>query len=581
MYFNSKGDAEVTYDAIVVGSGISGGWAAKELAEKGLKTVVLERGRKVEHVKDYHTASMEAYDFPGNSEEPSLEEIKDYEVQHRTGYTTRRGHKHWFVKDTEHPFVEIKPFNWMRGYHLGGRSITWGRQSYRLSQMDFEANAKDGVAVDWPIRYEDLKPWYDYVETFIGVSGQNEGLKQLPDGKYLPPMEMNAVERKFKAGVAGNFGGRMVTIGRTAHKTGDLAHKQTPARGNCQFRNRCMRGCPYGAYFSSLSSTLPVAEQTGNLTIVCNSIVSEVIYDPETKQAKGVRVIDALTKETREVYAKVIFLNASAIATASILLNSRSDRFPNGLGNDSGELGHNIMDHHLGVGASGEFEGFDDMYYTGRRPNGIYVPRFRNIDAESMRKDYIRGFGYQGSASREGWYKVIREMKLGKELMEGLQTPGRWTMGIGGFGECLPNHENYMFLDHDNLDPFGMPMIKIDAAWRENELTMRKDMAASAAEMLEAAGGKNVSEYESINENDKKNRAMGIGIHEMGTARMGKDPKTSVLNKYNQVHTCKNVYVTDGAAMTSAGCQNPSLTYMALTARAADHAVEELKKMNL
>jgi choline dehydrogenase-like flavoprotein len=330
-----------------------------------------------------------------------------------------------------------------------------------------------------------------------------------------------------------------------------------------------------------LSSTLPVAEQTGNLTIVCNSIVSEVIYDPETKQAKGVRVIDALTKETREVYAKVIFLNASAIATASILLNSRSDRFPNGLGNDSGELGHNIMDHHLGVGARGEFEGFDDMYYTGRRPNGVYVPRFRNIDADSMRKDYIRGFGYQGGASREGWYKVIREMKLGKELMESLQTPGRWTMGIGGFGECLPNHENYMFLDHDNLDPFGMPTIKIDAEWKENELIMRKDMAASAAEMLEAAGGKNVSEYETIDENDKKNRAMGIGIHEMGTARMGKDPKTSVLNKYNQVHTCKNVYVTDGAAMTSAGCQNPSLTYMALTARAANHAVEELKKMNL
>ncbi|GLR19630.1 GMC oxidoreductase [Portibacter lacus] len=581
MYFNSKGDEEVTYDAIVVGSGISGGWAAKELAEKGLKTIVLERGRKVEHIVDYTTASMEKWDFKGNTERPTQEQLKDYEVQARSGYTVNQGHSHWFVKDTEHPFVEVKPFNWMRGYHLGGRSITWGRQSYRLSEMDFEANAKDGTAVDWPIRYADMKPWYDYVETHIGVSGQNEGLAQLPDGKYLPPMEMNCVEQKFKKGVAGNFGGRMVTMGRTAHLTGQLSHNKTSKRGQCQFRNRCMRGCPYGAYFSSLSSTLPVAEQTGNLTIVCNSIVAGVIYDPETNKAKGVRVIDALTKETREVYAKIIFLNASAIATASILLNSKSERFPNGLGNDSGELGHNIMDHHLGVGARGEFEGFQDKYYKGRRPNGVYVPRFRNIDNASMRKDYIRGFGYQGGASREGWYKVVKEMKLGKELMESLQTPGYWTMGIMGFGECLPDHRNKMFLDEDNLDPFGMPMIHIDAEWQENELIMRNDMATSAAEMLEAAGAKNVSTYETINNNDKKNRAMGIGIHEMGTARMGRDPKTSVLNKYNQIHACQNVYITDGAAMTSAGCQNPSLTYMALTARAADHAVSELKKMNL
>jgi len=391
---------------------------------------------------------------------------------------------------------------------------------------------------------------------------------------------MNVVEKKFKKGVAENFGGRMITIGRTAHKTGDLSHNKTPSRGNCQFRNRCMRGCPYGAYFSSLSSTLPVAEKTGNLTIVCNSIVSEVIYDPETKKAKGVRVIDAITKETREVFAKIIFLNASAIASASILLNSKSERFPNGLGNDSGELGHNIMDHHLGVGARGEFSEFNDKYYTGRRPSGIYVPRFRNIDSASKRKDFIRGFGYQGGASREGWYKVIREMKLGRELMESLQSPGQWTMGIGGFGECLPDHRNHMYLDHDKLDPFGMPMINIDAEWQENEIIMRKDMATSAAEMLEAAGAKNVQEFDGIEDNGRKNRAMGIGIHEMGTARMGRDPKTSVLNKYNQVHSCKNVFMTDGAAMTSASCVNPSLTYMALTARAANHAVDELKTIH-
>lgn len=581
MYFNSKGNEEVTYDAIVVGSGISGGWAAKELSQAGLKTIVLERGRKVEHIADYHTASMETWDFPGNSENASIEEHKDYEVQKRTGYTTRRGHRHWFVKDTEHPFVEIKPFNWMRGYHLGGRSITWGRQSYRLSEMDFRANAVDGIGVDWPIGYDDMKPWYDYVETFIGVSGKNEGLKQLPDGKFLKPMEMNCVEEKFKVDLAANFGGRMVTQGRTAHVTSPLTHKDSPGRGICQYRNRCMRGCPYGAYFSSLSSTLPYATKTGNLTIACNSIVSEVIYDPETKKAKGVRVIDALTKETREVYAKIIFLNASAIASASIMLNSRSERFPNGLGNDSGELGHNIMDHHLGVGARGNFDGFEDKYYTGRRPSGLYIPRFRNIDKASKRNDYIRGFGYQGGASRQGWYKVIKELAIGNDLMKSLQTPGEWTMGFGGFGECLPDHSNKMWLDHDKLDPFGMPMVTIDAEWKENELIMRKDMASSCAEMLETAGAKNVQEYESINDNDKKNRAMGIGIHEMGTARMGRDPKTSVLNKFNQVHTCENVFVTDGAAMTSAGCQNPSLTYMAMTARAANHAVEELKKMNL
>ena len=581
MYFNSKGNEEVTYDAIVVGSGISGGWAAKELAESGLKTIVLERGRKVEHILDYTTASMENWDFPGNSQNSSIEELKGYEVQKRTGYTTRRGSKHWFVKDSDHPFVEIKPFNWMRGYHLGGRSLTWGRQSYRLSEMDFEANAKDGVAVDWPIRYDDIKSWYDYVETHIGVSGQNEGIAQLPDGKFLPPMDMNNVEKKFRGAVASNFGGRMVTVGRAAHLTAPLSHNKTKGRGQCQYRNRCIRGCPYGAYFSSLSSTLPVAEQTGNLTIACNSIVSEIIYDPETQKAKGVRVIDALTKETREVFAKIIFCNASAIASAAILLNSKSERFPNGLGNDSGELGHNIMDHHLGVGARGEFEGFDKEYYKGRRPNGLYIPRFRNLDKKSERKDYIRGFGYQGRASREGWYKAIKELRLGKELMESLHTPGKWTLGFGGFGECLPDHDNKMWLDDSKLDPFGMPMVTIDAEWKENELSMRKDMADSVAEMIEAAGAVNVQTYESINDNDKKNRAMGIGIHEMGTARMGKDPKTSVLNKWNQVHTCKNVFITDGAAMTSAGCQNPSLTYMALTARAANYAVEELKKMNL
>ncbi len=577
MYFNSQGDNEVTYDAIVVGSGISGGWAAKELAEKGLKVIVLERGRKIEHIIDYATANMDPWDFPNQMEESSPEELKDYEVQKRTGYTVKRSSRHFFVKDSEHPFVEIKPFNWMRGYHLGGRSLTWGRHSYRWSEMDFLSNSQDGYGVEWPIGYADLKPWYDYVESFIGVSGQNEGIPQLPDGKFLPPIELNCVETKVRGKIAENFGGRMMTVGRVAHVTGPLK-----GRNQCQFRNRCIRGCPYGAYFSSLSSTLPVATQTGNLTIVCNSIVSEIIYDPESKKAKGVSVIDTNTKETREVFAKIIFCNASAIATASILLNSKSDRFPNGLGNDSGELGHNIMDHHLGVGAQGEFEGFDDKYYKGRRPGGVYIPRFRNLDKTSHREDYLRGFGYQGSASREGWYKVIKEMKMGAELKSALQTPGIWTFGIGGFGECLPYHENKMYLDHKNLDPFGMPKIVVDAEWKENEMKMRKDMQDSASEMIEASGGKNIVPYDRLEGNPHTLvGAIGIGIHEMGTARMGKDPKTSVLNKYNQLHKVKNVFVTDGACMSSAACQNPSLTYMALTARAANHAVSELKKMNL
>jgi choline dehydrogenase-like flavoprotein len=566
MNLNTKAKAQNTYDAIVVGTGISGGWAAKELTEKGLKTLVLERGRMVNHIEDYPTTNLNPWELP-NGDRLTAEEMKDYKVQQRTGYTMRQATKHWWVKDTEHPYTEVKRFDWIRGYHVGGRSLLWGRQSYRLSEMDFEANAKDGYGVDWPIRYADLAPWYDHVESFIGVSGQNEGLPQLPDGKFLPAMEYNCLEKHVKDKVAENFTDRMITMGRVANLS-----QNHNGRSKCQNRNLCSRGCPFGAYFSSQSSTLPAAVATGNMTLRPNSIVTEVLYDKDTKKATGVRVLDAETLETTEYYAKIVFLNASTLNSTWILMNSISEAFPNGMGNGSGELGHNLMDHHFRVGADGDYDGFEDMYYYGKRPNGIYVPRFRNI--ETQREDYLRGFGYQGGASRNGWQNAVAELGVGKQLIEDVSTPGNWRMGLMGFGECLPYHENKITMNKDLLDKFGQPTLNIDCEFKENEISMRKDMAASAVEMLESAGLTNINTYD-----DKG--GPGLGIHEMGTARMGKDAKTSVLNKWNQLHEVSNVFVTDGAAMTSAGCQNPSLTYMALTARAADFAVKELKKRNL
>ncbi len=559
------------FDAIVVGTGVSGGWAAKELCEKGLKTLVLERGRMVKHIEDYPTMHNDPWDYPAG--DLITKETRERQgKQSRTGYTTTESNKHFFVDDIDHPYNEDQPFDWMRGYHVGGRSLMWGRQSYRLSDFDFEANLKDGIAVDWPIRYKDIAPWYDYVEDYIGVSGENLGLPQLPDGKFLKPMEMNCLEEHVKESLSNNYNDRVMTIGRTAHITEGT--KPGSGRSSCQYRNRCMRGCPFGAYFSSVTSTLPAAEATGNMTLRPNSIVHEVIYDDSSQRATGVRVIDAETKETIEFKAKVIFLCASAVASASILMQSTSSRFPNGLGNDSGELGHNIMDHHLGVGAYGTFEGLEDKYYTGRRPNGIYIPRFRNLGGATDRKDFIRGYGYQGGASRSSTGVQSAEMAFGASFKEEILKPGQWTMSLGGFGEILPYHENRMYLDYDKKDQWGLPTVTFEATIKENELNMRKDMMEQAVEMLEKAGLKNVGSYDS-------GYSIGLGIHEMGTARMGRDPKTSVLGAYNQIHAVPNVYVTDGAAMTSAGNQNPSLTYMALTARAASHAVEQLKNNNL
>lgn len=568
MTVNLQTKKEV-YDAIVIGSGIAGGWAAKELCEKGLKTLVLERGRDVKHVADYPTMNMDPWDLP-NRDRVAAEEMKNYPVQSRTGYTIRESTKHWWVNDLENPYSEVKPFDWIRGYHVGGRSLLWGRQSYRWSDIDFSANARDGHGVDWPIRYKDLESWYTYVESFAGISGQAEGLPQLPDGEFLPPMEMNCLEKHVKQRIENKFKDRIMTIGRNANLTRD--HN---GRGACQYRNRCMRGCPYGGYFSSNASTLPAAVKTGNMTLRPYSIVTEIIFDDATQKAKGVRILDSETGETIEFFSRIIFCCASTLGSTSVLLNSTSDRFPDGLGNDSGELGHNLMDHHFKVGAAGIYEGFEDKYYKGRRANGIYIPRFRNISKATERKDYIRGFGYQGSASRTNWAAEIRELGYGSDFKADLFEPGPWRMGIGAWGEHLPYHENKITLNHDIKDKYGMPTLTIDCGFKDNEWTMRKDAEASAAEMLEEAGLKNITTF-----NDES-CAPGNCIHEMGTARMGRDPKTSVLNKWNQVHAVPNVFVTDGAAMASSACQNPSLTYMALTARAANYAVEALKRGDL
>ncbi len=566
MNLNLKAKKDNTYDAIVVGSGISGGWAAKELCEKGLKTLVLERGKNVRHIVDYPTMYKAPWELP-YADELTQDQIKNYPVQKRTGYTLLQSTKHWFVNDLENPYTEVKRFDWIRGYHVGGRSLMWGRQCYRWSDLDFEGNLKDGVGVDWPIRYKDIEPWYDYVESFIGVSGSREGIPQLPDGKFQPPMEMNSLEEYVAGKVNSNFNDRKMIIGRTANLTAPR-----PGRTKCQYRNLCIRGCPFGAYFSSNSSTIPAAVATGNMTLRPFSIVTDIIYDKEKKRAKGVRILDANTLKTEEFYSKIIFVNASTIATAFILLNSTSPEFPEGFGNTSGAVGHNLMDQHSGAGAEGDFDGFEDRYYKGRRPNGIYIPRFRNV--KEKRKDYIRGFGYQGGASRDNWRSGIAEMSIGQDLKNKLTHPGIWRMGMGAFGECLPYDTNRVTVNKDVHDKYGLPIPKIDCTFRENELTMRKDMVASAVEMLEAAGLKNVKPFDDPG-------APGLSIHEMGTARMGKDPKTSVLNKWNQMHDVQNVFVTDGACMASTACQNPSLTYMALTARACDYAVKEIKKGNL
>ena len=558
--------ANEAYDAIVVGSGISGGWAAKELTEKGLRVLLLERGPNVEHIKDYKSATVPPWEVPHRGRR--TQELLDKHPVLQRDYVLNELNLDWWAHESDSPYVEEKPFNWFRGYQVGGRSLLWGRQSYRWSEMDFEANAKDGIAVDWPIRYKDIAPWYSYVEKFIGVSGSKEGLDVLPDGEFQPPMPMNCVEEAGTAKIKDHYkGARNWIIGRPANITQPL-----PGRPGCQYRNKCSLGCPFGGYFSTQASTLPAAMATGKLTLRPWSIVRKLVYDKDSQKATGVEVVDGQTNETIEFSAKIIFLCASTIASTAILMRSATDIWPGGLGSSSGELGHNIMDHHFRLGASGTYEGFDDKYYFGKRPTGLYIPRFRNVNGD--KRDYIRGFGYQGGASRSGWSRDVAELGLGGPMKDALTEPGPWSMGITAFGEILPYHDNLIKLSDTVKDKWGMEALVMSAEIKENEQKMRVDMMNDAAEMLEVAGFKNVKTFDN-------GYTFGNGIHEMGTARMGRDPKTSVLNGNNQVWDAKNVFVTDGACMTSAAAQNPSLTYMALTARAAAFAVEELKKQNL
>jgi len=558
-------DNQYHYDAIVVGSGISGGWAAKELTEKGLKVLMLERGRNIEHITDYINAGKEAWDFPHRNQLPrAIKPMFDSRVSMGESTVSMYANKH------DSPYTEIKPFAWVRGYHVGGRSLLWGRQSYRLAPIDFEANAREGIAVDWPIRYDDLAPWYDHVERFAGIAGTVEGLDVLPDGQFLSPIPLNVVEKDVAARLRTAFGGtRRLIHARVAHIT---ENRPEHGRTSCQYRNQCDHGCPYGGYFSTQSATLPAAIKTGNLTLRPFSIVKEIMYDKDKKRARGVEIIDAENGQICQYTASVIFLNASTFNSTWLLMNSATDVWPGGLGSSSGELGHNVMDHHHMCGASGRVEGYEDRYYYGRRPCGFYIPRFRNVGGD--RRDYLRGFGYLGAASRLGWQREIAELNIGAELKEALTVPGEWAIGLWGFGEMLPHHDNMIRLDHEHKDPWGLPVLAMDAAMGENEFTMREDIMAAGVETLEAAGVKDVHGYSG-------NYTVGQGVHEMGTARMGRDPKTSVLNRYNQVWDAPNVYVTDGACMTSGSCVNPSLTYMALTARAADHAIRELKAGNL
>lgn len=565
--FNIDAEKEVTYDAIVIGSGISGGWAAKELCEKGLKTLVLERGRIVEHVTDYPTMNLDSWDMELRGG-LTPEEKQKHHIGMRTGFIGKDT-EHFWANDEENPYTEVKPFMWVRAHQMGGRSLLWGKQAYRWSDLDFKANATDGHGVDWPIRYKDIESWYTYVEKFAGISGEALGLPQLPDSHFLPPMELNCVEKHVKQRIEKDFPGRNMIIGRVAHLTEPLN-----GRGKCQYRNRCSRGCPYGAYFSSNAVTLPAANATGNLTIRPYSIVQSIIYDEKLGKATGVRIIDAETNEAIEYKAKIIFCNASTLGSTQILLNSKSSRFENGFGNDSGELGHNLMDHTYRIGAVGKVEGFDDKYYKGRRPNGIYIPRYVNLEGGPQSDKFVRGFGFQGGGGRVGAQTPEGQDAFGADYKDGLMKPGPWEFFITGFSECLPYHENQVYLNSEVTDKWGQPTLSIDAEFKENELALNRQIKIDAVEMLEKAGLKDVFGFD-------KEHYPGYGIHEMGTARMGRDPKTSVLNGFNQVHAAKNVFVTDGACMTSSSCVNPSLTYMALTARAADHAVSELNKRNL
>jgi len=553
------------FDAIVIGSGITGGWAAKELTEQGLETLVLERGRDVKHAEDYTTTFKAPWDFKYNKF-ISREDREQYYIQSKK-YNFDAGSKPFFVNDKEHPYSQPvdKPYRWFRGYQTGGKSLIWGRGSYRFGDLDFEANLKDGVGVDWPIRYKDLAPWYDHVEKFIGVCGSLENIPHFPDGRFLPPFDLNHAEKIIKERIESHYNDRRLIANRAAHLT-KADPGQFKGRHQCQSRNMCHTGCPFGAYFSSNSSTLPAAYDTGRLTFKAHAIVASIIYDEKKDKAVGVRVIDERTNETTEYFARVIFLCASALASTGILLNSKTSRFPDGLGNSSGVLGHYLMDHHKNVSSQGILEGYSDKIYKGYRPASVNIPRFRNVNGQEM--DFLRGYAIWGAASREGIN--ASKVGVGHKFKESLTTPGPWKMKLNAYGESLPNYNNKVELDNEHKDKWGLPLLKITAEYGDNEMKMREDMKEQVGELLEVAGLKNVK----VNEGPA---IQGDSVHEMGTARMGRDPGTSFLNSYNQCHDIPNLFVTDGSCMTSSGYMSPSLTYMALTARACDHAVKQMK----
>ncbi|RDV16026.1 GMC family oxidoreductase [Pontibacter diazotrophicus] len=560
---------DMTYDAIVIGSGISGGWAAKELTGHGLKTLVLERGKDVKHIKDYPTTTKNPWEFEHRGQLPL--EVKNQNPIISKCYAFYEGTEHFFVKDAEHPYVQEKPFDWIRGYQVGGKSLLWARQTQRWSDFDFEGPARDGFAVDWPIRYADIAPWYSYVEKFAGISGNRDGVPQLPDGEFLPPHEMNCVETFFQKQVAQKYKDRQVIMGRAAHITKPQPIHLEQGRAQCQHRTICERGCPFGGYFSSNASTIPWAARTGNLTLRPDSVVHSIIYDDEKGKATGVRVIDANTKEVMEFYAKIIFVNAAALNTNLILLNSTSKRFPNGLGNDNGLMGKYVGFHNYRARVSAEYDGHLDSTTDGRRPNSPYIPRFRNVHKQET--GFLRGYAAGFNARRNN---VTNQDGLGESLKNSLLNPslGGWSVGSHMMGETIPKESNYVALDKSQKDPYDMPQLKVSIDYDENDEKMTKDYMEQMTEMFTNAGFKNIQAKDS-------KQAPGLDIHEMGGVRMGKDPKTSLLNKWNQLHECKNVFVTDGASMTSTSTQNPSLTYMAFTARAVDFAVKEMKKMNL
>jgi choline dehydrogenase-like flavoprotein len=556
------------FDAIVVGSGISGGWVAKELCERGFRTLVIERGRHVNHKTDYLDFAA-PWEVPNRGMVPEEEVAEHYAVQSQC-YAFNSATKQWWVRDSEHPYEtpEERPYTWIRGYHLGGRSITWGRQTYRWSDYDFNANRQDGHGVDWPLRYADLSPWYDRVERFAGIAGANEGLEQLPDGQFLPPMDLNCIEVAFKQKIEAEYPTRRITAGRCAHLTEPTAEHIALGRGPCQLRSHCERGCGYGAYFSSLSATLPAARNTGNLTIVTDAIVERLDYDHAKKRVSGVRVIDANTRQGRSYQARAVFLCASTLNTAQILLASQSEYFPNGLANRSGAVGRYLMDHVVGIGAAGTHPGFLDRYYYGRRPTGFYLPRYINI-TETQKVDFVRGFGFQGYSGRSTWCRAQNEPGVGDELKKRLRSPGRWEMQLIGFGEMLPRADNRVTLHAFRKDRWGLPLLHIDCTHGENERRIAERANQDAVQMLIAAGFENVAPLGNV-------KPPGHSVHEMGTARMGRDPTTSVLNGRNQAHDLPNLFITDGSCMASTGTVNPSLTYMALSARAANYAADLL-----